>query len=151
MNERCFQSVDHPGESSWAYVYGRSLVGPVAACMLPVMVLTLVAILEGVRVMPYVLWAAAAALAAASFWTSFRLRSIVAEVRVLDEFASVQSPWDLVRARKREWEPVLDVRDYGSWMHATIGLSSYEFERNDWPLYEDLARTLAAASGSPDV
>ena len=120
-------------------------MGPVAACMLPVMILTLVAVLEGIRVIPYALWAAAGALAAASFWTSYQLRSRVAEIRISEGFASVQTPWDLKRGQAPEWEPVLDIRDYGSWLHATIGLSTYELERSDWPKFAHLKDALSTA------
>ena len=143
---RRFTSTEHPGAASWPLIYGRALVGPVAACMLPVMILTLVAVLEGIRVIPYALWAAAGALAVASFWTSYQLRSRVAEIRISDGFASVQTPWDLKRGLAPEWEPVLDVRDYGSWLHVTIGLSTYELERSDWPKFADLRDALSAAA-----
>jgi hypothetical protein len=111
------------------------------------MILTLVAVLEGIRVVPFALWAAAGALGLASFWTSYQLRSRVAEIRISDGFASVQTPWDLKRGRALEWEPVLDVRDYGSWLHVTIGLSTFELERKDWPQFFELRDALSAAAG----
>lgn len=136
-----FTSTAHPGTLPWGFVYGRALVQPIAACMLPVMVLTLVAVLEGVRILPGVFWASGAALLVASAWTTFRLQRVVAEIRVTPEMASIRTVWE-VMSDEPHWKPVLAVRDYGSWADVTIGLASYEIERDRWENYDELIAAL---------
>jgi hypothetical protein len=116
--------------------------------MLPVMVVTLLAMLEGFPVMPHVLIAGGAALFAASYWTTFHLRRRPVEIRVQDGFACVLTAWDLLRGRSAEWEPILDARDYGSWLHLTIGLVGFELERSEWPDYDGLADALSAPAAA---
>lgn len=113
--------------------------------MLPVMILTLVGVLEGVQVMPYTFWAAGAALLAAALWTSFKLRRAPAEIRIADDWIRVLSVRDVARNRLPRAEPLLDVRDYGSFADATVGLASVEIERARWPHYEELIATLQEA------
>lgn len=141
-----FRSTAHPGDFGWSLVYARSLVTPLATCMLPVMILTLVAVLESVPIIPGALWGAGGAIIVASLWTTFRLQREIAEVHVSDEFACVRSVWDVLKGENTRWQRVLDVRDYGSWMHATIGLATYEFDRDKWPRHERLLAALAEAS-----
>lgn len=131
----------------WQVVYGRSLVRPLAACMLPVMIITLVAVLEGVRILPGALWAAGGALLLASSWTTFRIQVEVAEIQIAEDFIAVRTVWDILKNVDPQWERILDVRDYGRWMHVTIGLSSYELDRKRWPHYDELAGALRMSAG----
>lgn len=114
--------------------------------MLPVMILTLVAVLEGVPILPGLLWASAAALLIASAWTSFRLQREVAVVRISSEFASAQTVSDVLNDARPRWQHVLDVRDYGSWAHVTIGLTPFEIDRAHWNDYDELITSLKRCS-----
>lgn len=143
MAER-FTNVHHPENLPWPVVYGRALLTPLATCMLPVMILTLVGVLEGVRVVPHVFWAAGAAVLLASAWTSFRLRSRIVEVQIDDGWVRVRSAWDVVHRRREPRRRLLEVRDYGSWADVTVGLASYELQREDWPEYERLVEVLSS-------
>lgn len=145
MAARPFKSLDHPGHRLWPAVYGLSLVQPLAACMLPVMILTLVGVLEGMPILPYALWAAGAAVALASAWTSFQMRRKLAEIVVDDEWVRTRSIWDVARGRSAPSMRVLDVRDYGSWALITVGLTSHTVERQDWSEYDSLVSALIAA------
>lgn len=145
MGARRFESIDHPHGRSWAAVYGMALVKPTATCLLPVMVITLVGVLEGVRVVPYALWAAGAALVVAALWTSFQQRRKLAEIRIQDGWAQSLSVRDVARGHRRRSQRVLDVKHYGSWAFVTIGLSSYELERARWPEFEELVAVLRQA------
>jgi hypothetical protein len=110
--------------------------------MLPVMIITLVAVLEGVQIVPGAFWAAAGALFVASTWTTFRIQSEVAEIRLGVDLVAVRTVWEILNNVEPHWEQILDARDYGRWMHVTIGLSSYELDRKRWPHYDDLADVL---------
>lgn len=142
LEPRVFTSTRHPGELPWPVVYGRALVRPLAACMLPVMIVTLVAVLEGMRILPGAVWAAGVALFIASFWTTFRIQSDVAEIRVDEDAASVRTVWEILNDVDAPPKPILAIRDYGTWMHLTVGLTNYELERSLWPRYDNLVRVL---------
>jgi hypothetical protein len=114
------------------------------------MIVTLVAVLEGMRILPGALWAAGVALLVASSWTTFRIQSDVAEIRVSGDAASVRTVWEILNDIDSPWEPILAVRDYGTWMHLTIGLTSYELDRHHWPLYDTLIRMLRKNYASGD-
>ena len=133
-----FVSRAHPRSLPFGIVYGRAIVRPIAACMLPVMILTLVAVLEGLQIFPGVLWGTAAAFVAASAWTSFRLHRELAEIRIHSETACMRTVWDVLQDAPADWRPVLDVRDYGSWAHASVGDASFEIERDQWPEYREM-------------
>lgn len=118
---------------------------PIATCLLPVMVLTLVGVLEGVTIIPYVFWAAGAALALAMIWTSFQLRRRPAEIRIEDGWARVRSVRDVAKGRTPASQRVWDIREYGSWAMVTIGLSSFDLDRSRWPDYHTLVAALDSA------
>ncbi len=141
-----FTSEAHPRSLPWAVVYGQALVRPIAACMLPVMILTLVAVLEDVQILPGLLWASGAALLTASAWTSFRLQREAAELLVSSETACVRTVWEVLNGVRAEWQQVLDVRDYGTWAHVTIGFASYEIDRERWVRYDELIAALKTCS-----
>lgn len=119
--------------------------------MLPVMILTLVGVLEGIQILPGAFWAAGAALLIASAWTTFRLQADVAEIRVEGPFVTARTVWDVLNDVEVRREHVLDVRDYGRWTHVTIGLTTYDLDREHWPAYNGLVSALrnCAASGRP--
>ncbi len=117
-----------------------------AVCLLPVMIATLVAALQGLPVHPYAWWGAGAALAVASGWTTFDLQRSPAEIHVSGPFAAVRSVWACARGEERPgWQSVLDLRDYGRWCFATIGLESYALDATDWPEFADLRDALRYA------
>lgn len=115
------------------------------------MIATLVAVLEGLPVVPYAFWAGGGALLIATVWTSFDLRRRIAEIGIAGPWVQVRSIADVAARRAEPARRVLDVRDYGTWAHLTVGLTSYELERADWPHFEELVEALAASrSGSSD-
>ncbi|MBT8399383.1 MAG: hypothetical protein KJO98_02805, partial [Rhodothermia bacterium] len=79
---RTFRSVDHPGDQNVATVYGRNLVRPLGAVMIPVMLVGLAIVLRGVDPLPYVSWSFPLAFVIAGAWTSYSLRTTVVELRV---------------------------------------------------------------------
>lgn len=124
----------------------RALGRPIAVCMLPVMIVTVVAVLQGYPVIPYVWFGSGVALLLASLWTTFRLQRDLAEIHVHQAFAAVRSVWDVSQqTRELRWYRVLDLRDYRTWSLATIGLTSYEINWDEWPEYEQLKEALREA------
>ena len=115
--------------------------------MLPVMIATLVGVLEGVQVLPGAFWAAGAAVALASVWTSFRLRGRIAEIRVDGEWVYVRSIDDVLAGSRRSGRKVLDVRPYGSWAYVTVGLTMFELDRECWPEFDRLIEALILSRG----
>lgn len=120
--------------------------------MLPVMILTLIAVLEGIRILPGAFWAAGAALVIASAWTTFRIQATVAEICIDGPLVAARTVWEVVNDVEVRREQVLDVRDYGRWMHVTIGLTTYDLDREYWPEYTRLVAALrnCAASRRPE-
>ncbi|MEX0821614.1 MAG: hypothetical protein WD021_05675 [Rhodothermales bacterium] len=109
------------------------------------MIATLVAVLEELSIVPYAFWAAAGAILLASAWTSFNLRRRIAEIHVRGPWVRIRSVADVAANRMDSAHRVLDVRDYGSWADVTIGLTSYELDRDAWPRYDDLVTSLGAS------
>lgn len=110
------------------------------------MIVTLVAVLEGIAVLPGAFWAAGAAIVVASVWTSFALRLRVAEIRVDGPWVQVRSVADVVLNQAEPPQRVLDVRDYGSWADVTVGLTSYQLNGAVWPAFEELLDALEATT-----
>ncbi len=113
--------------------------------MLPVMIATLVAVLEDMPVLPHALWAAGAALLVSSMWTSFNLHRRVAEIRIDGPWVQVRSMADVAANRSNPARRVLDVRHYGPWADVTVGLTSYTLDAAAWPAFEELVDALAAS------
>lgn len=113
--------------------------------MLPVMLLTLVGVLEGLRVLPFAYWGAAAAVAVASGFTSYNLRRRIVEIQIDGPWVRMRSARDVTTGAEGIGSRVLDVRDYGSWADVTLGWSSYEIDRTEWPDYRMLVDALRHA------
>lgn len=145
MTDRQFQSRFHPGDLPRTAVFSRALVPSLAACLLPVMIATLVAVLEEMAIVPYAFWAAGGAILLASIWTSFHLRRRIAEIRIRGPWVRIRSVADVAANRMESAHRVIDVRDYGAWADVTVGLASYELDRDTWPRYDDLVTSLAAS------
>ena len=141
-----YRSTAHPGERSLAAVFGIAVVTPLANCMLPVMIVTLVALLEGVFFLPYFLVASLAALGVASLWTHFALRSTPAAIQVKGDRAAVSTIWEVLQPFPHfDWRPVYDLRDHSEGLTVTIGYDYYLLYRANWPRLASLADVLEQA------
>lgn len=142
-----FRSAAHPDGRSAAHMHGRALVRPLAACMLPVMIVTLVAVLEGRRVLPALAAASVGALLLSSAWVHFQLRRTPAAIYVTDGYAAVRSVWHVLQGQRSglDWMPVLDVRERSSGVRATIGYESFALDEADWPDHGRLIDALVNA------
>lgn len=146
IRSRVFKSCNHPADRSPASVYGRALVRPLAAGMLPLMIITLVAFLEGHPALAYFLAGAAVVIVLSSVWTSFQLKRTVAAVHVADDSAAVVTVWDVLdSAADAEWAPVFDLREQHRAITATVGYVTYTFEAKNWPHFGEMTDTLVKA------
>jgi len=140
-----FYSHAYPGTSSWSNTYARSLARPLAMCVLPVMIVTLLAVLQGFPVTFFLVWLFPAAFIIAFSWTTFRLKRAPAELSVFRDQAAIRTVWECAFHQPATWDRVLDVRNYDKWIFVTIGLHSYEINQYEWPLFQDIHSALKAA------
>lgn len=141
-----FRSAHHPGDAPSALIYGRALVRPLGACMLPVMIGATTAVLEQLAVLPYLTWGAPAALLAAMAWTRFRLGTTVAEIHIRTGQAAVRSVHDCLWTRAALiWNPIHDIRKDADVLHVTIGWETYTLPYEEWPDHQALLDALQSA------
>jgi hypothetical protein len=127
-------------------VFGSYLVRPIAAAMMPVMVIAVAMVLQGRDPLPFVAWAGPAAIALASAWTWFRMRSVIVEVVVTNNGAAALTILEsLVRSTRPRLQRVFDVRRNDRGIQITVGLATYVLESDEWPRMEDLIRDLESA------
>ena len=146
-----FTSTAHPGPVAWQGVYARSVVRPLAVCMLPVMVGGLVKVLQGYPALVYLIIGFPAALIVAAAWTFFRMHALIAEVHVRPGEAAVRTVWESLRARPLRWTPIYELRAAQSSLTIALGDAAYELDRAAWPEADTLLDVLrsARALGAP--
>lgn len=141
-----FTSVHHPGDGPPALVYGRALVGPLAFCMLPVMIVATTAALEQMAVWPLLTWGVPAALLVATLWTRFRLGATPAEIRVRPHQLAVRSVHACLTGASPDWQRIHEVRRSATALIVTAGFDTYRLLYTDWPDHVALLDALRAAS-----
>ncbi|GIV61146.1 MAG: hypothetical protein KatS3mg044_0012 [Rhodothermaceae bacterium] len=142
---RVFRSTEHPGGASPALVYGRALVRPIGACMLPVMIGALLAVLEGAAALPWLVAGFPAALVTAMLWTHLRLRTTPAEVQVVPGGAALRSVWECARDLPARTARILDLRTTPDALLVTLDYTSYALPYRAWPDHEALLSALQEA------
>ena len=152
MNEsfQIFRSKDHPGDTPQIVLYAQWLVKPLGVCALPIMVLTLVDVLQGKDILPYLLFGFPAAVILASLWTAYRMRSAAAEVVIAGPYAEVRTVLDVLSRKPRKpWRIVLDVRRSDDFIQLAVGESVFELPTSEWPEVGRLMQALVAARSAP--
>lgn len=145
-----FTSTHHPGDQSWTRVVGRALVRPIAATVLPVMIVVTTRALQLGVVWPYVAWGLPMALLAASAWTRFKLGHQIAEIRLQPGQAAVRSVHDVLVDNRIEWQSLHDVRVTARSLTVSVGWTAFELKGANWPRFEDLQNGLEAARHGRD-
>ncbi|MGI9173954.1 MAG: hypothetical protein ACR2GR_01365 [Rhodothermales bacterium] len=130
---RLFCSTAHPSGMSAALVWAGALIRPLATAMLPVMIVTLVAALEGLSLLPFLLVGFPGAIAAATLWTRYRLTLTLAEIHVRGGEAAVRTVTDVLRHGRLAWRPVFDLRKTRTTFIVAFGRTQYELDDADWP------------------
>lgn len=144
-----FASTQHPQGAGAALVYGRALVLPLAACVVPVMLLTLAAALQGRFLAPYLYGGWPAAFLLAVVWTRLRLARTPAEVRVRSDAAALRTVLDCALGRPPRWQRVFDLRQAPASVEMALGRDAYELRHEDWPEHEALLTALRRARYAP--
>lgn len=145
MPPRIFISRAHPGDASAPAVFASAVVRPLAACMLPLMVVTLVDVLQGGSVVAYIGFAYPLALLVATLVTGFLLRTRPAELHVTADAAAVRTVWECLTDAPYGFGPVVDLRQQRDGFVVTIGHTTFEERAADWPDATLLVETLTTA------
>jgi len=133
---------------SLRWVYARSIVRPLAVCMLPVMLGGLVTVLQGYPALAYLIVGFPVALLAALGWTFFRMHAILAEVHVRPGEAAVRTVWEYLRAHPLRWAPIYELRSAQTTLTLALGDAAYELDRTAWPEADTLLDALRVARAS---
>lgn len=99
---------------------------------------------------PYVAWGLPAAMALATVWTYFDLGRRVAALHLRSGEAALMSVRDVLRNRRPDWEPLLDVRLTYDAIHVSAGWAAVSLDRADWPDVDALEDALRAARHGRD-
>lgn len=141
----CFRSRVHPSGHAPAWVFTQHLVRPLAACMLPVMVGALVAVLQGAPALRYLTVGFPLAATAALLWTAYATLTSVAEVCVQPRAVALRTVWDCARHRPRRWEPLLELRIAAEAVQLAVPDTPYVLHQANWPAFAHLADALEYA------
>lgn len=137
------KSVQHPGSRSRSYVFSTGLMKPLAACMLPVMIGALMAMLEGLPVLQYLYVGFPLALGIAAIWTSIDSGRKLAEIHLRPDSIAVRTVMESAEPREPlSWFRLLDVRVLNSEIKITVGYDIFVLEREKWPDFELLKSEL---------
>ncbi|MFQ5571922.1 MAG: hypothetical protein ACE5G0_19760 [Rhodothermales bacterium] len=118
--------------------------------MLPIMVGALIAMLQGYPALAFLTLGFPIAVTIASVWTLFRLQATTAEIYVRPGAASVRSVRDCFRKNHPfHWVPILDLRSGERSLTLSLGDTTYELDRTDWPDADALLKTLVMARQAP--
>lgn len=142
MDTQVFRHTDHPGAVSVALLYSQAVARPVGWLMLPVMITTLVHVLQGTTVFPEAFLGAAAAFVLASGWTHFQLRQRVVEVRVRGQQVALRTALDAARDAPVRWLPLLRAKRQRAHLHLYAGDRTLHLDPSDWPAYSRLEAAL---------
>jgi hypothetical protein len=141
-----FRSDLHPGDVAAPVAFGHFLVRPIAATMVPAMLVGLVLVLQQQDPLPYVLWSFPLALALAGIWTWFRIRSVIVEFVVTRNGAAALTVMEAVHSRSRPHiQRVFDARAVARGAQVTVGHATYTLETEHWDDLAELLKSLTAA------
>ena len=122
------------------------MVRPLAVCMLPVMIVTLVVVLQGLPVTVAAGVGGPLAVLCAAAWTAFRLRMTVAELVVAPALAGYRTVWECASEHPGPvLQPLLEVRREPTGTYVALGTESLRLDDADWPAPAALLAALTAA------
>jgi hypothetical protein len=141
-----YRSNSHPDGRKRRAVFGTAIVRPLGNTMLPVMIGTLVAMLQGYSVVSVLYIGFPVALLVASFWTWIRLRSAVCEILISDGMIALKSVYDAAEpSRGQQWKLLIDMHTIPSGLSVTVGLEQFELKASEWPNWSELLDHLESA------
>lgn len=122
------------------------MVVPLGIAMLPIMIGTLVAMLEGYPVLSVLYVGFPIALGVSFFWTWLKLRGQICEVLVSGEKVSFRSIFAASTPQiGPEWKLLIDLRRQESGLLVTVGLEQFVIHASDWPNWSTVVDHLQAA------
>lgn len=135
-----FRSTRTVGFSTVSLV-GQAIAAPFGACMLPVMIGALVAMLQAGDPLPFLIFGFPAALAVAWFWTVQRLKAAIVEIEFHGSFVALRSAWEVATGHAAGiGSAVLDVRQSNVGLVVTAGLDSFDLDRLQFERFDELTR-----------
>jgi len=121
---------------------------PLAACMMPVMIGALVAMLQGLPVLYFLYAGFPLAVLAAALWTIVQMRREPVELHIRDGAVSVRSLTAAAQPRENlRWYRLLDVRRRQDGIEITLGYEMYIFRKKLWPDLDELTGRLEQLLG----
>lgn len=141
---RTIRSRRHPDGRSRPVVFTAALVRPLGICMMPVMLITLAAMLQGNPVLSALYVWFPVALAVAAAWTWIRVRDVIVEIHISENAVAVRSLLEAAEPQAPlSWRRLLDARtDDGKKLVLTLGHEEFRLYRNEWSHADDLFTTL---------
>ena len=118
---------------------------PLGACMIPVMLGALTAMLMRTDPIGWLYWGFPIALLVAAAWTVFQLLRRTVEVQVRGEAVRVLSAWEVAGRTETAWVSVLDVDRRSGELIVTLGHDTRRLEAEDWPDLGRVERALESA------
>jgi hypothetical protein len=115
------------------------------------MIGALIAVLEGVPVLPFLTVGFPLALVLALAWTLFRVFGTIAEVHVRPGAAAVRTVSEVLRAPSASptWKPIFELRADATMLVLALGDATYELPRRQWPEADVMLNTLRTAREAP--
>ncbi len=140
----------HPGTTPPSAVLLRAQSGPVGIAFAVLMVITVVAMLQGTPVLRAFLIALPLVYLGAAAWALYDLRRRPAEVLLSDGFGIVRSVWDVATEKAGRtalpFVPVLHPRKGDGALLVGFGDTVFAFRPDDWPDFDDLRDALTASA-----
>lgn len=145
---RTIRSRRHPDGRSRPMVFTAALVQPLGVCMIPVMLITLAAMLQGIPVLSALYVWSPIALVVAAIWTWIRTRDVIVEVHMTEDAVAVRSLLEAADPpAPLAWRRLLDARmEGGSKLILTLGHEEFRLLRADWSNADDLFTSLPVSS-----
>ncbi|MDA1027996.1 MAG: hypothetical protein O3B41_02945 [Bacteroidetes bacterium] len=141
-----YRSKLHPEGRTRRSLFGTEMVTPLGVAMLPLMIGTLVSMLQGFSVLSVLYIGFPIALGVSFFWTWLRLRSQIGEILISDEKVAFRSVFGASSPSDGpEWKLLIDLRPMASGLTVTVGLEEFVLTSSDWPNWSILLNHLQTA------
>jgi len=122
------------------------MVQPLAVTMLPVMIITLVAMLQGHPVLQVLYIGFPIAVVVAFIWTWISLKNIVCEILISGSSVALRSKFAASSPTEGlEWKRLLDIQPENDGLRLTVGLEQYSVFSAEWESWSSLKQALMEA------
>lgn len=116
--------------------------------ILPVFLVVVIRMLLSKPVLMVAFLGCGVAVGVASMLTYYTLLSTIVRVVIAGDAVAVDDAWSAGKptpVTNRSWYRAIDVRGSADNFSATIGLDTYQFERSEWPDFDNLRARLEAS------